>query len=254
MINKFLCIDIGNSRLSVGLFHEHKLIERNDFRIQQLELAIVFLVNKIKLIKQVRVIVSSVIPDLAKKLIDALSNLNVKIIELKSNEQNIITNIYDGIGIDRIANATAAIKLYSDKEVIGIIDFGSATTLTVVENSGKFLGGLITLGISKTFKAISNYLDQLPEVDLDGLKIASPLAFDTDKAIANGCFLSHIGTVDCWINTVKTHVNKDVYIIGTGGFIQVLAGFCSGINLAVTDLTLTGVNYLGQAQSPIVKF
>ncbi len=246
MTTNYLCIDIGNSRISVGLFNQDKMIDRTDFRSQQLELAIVYLINKIKSINNIKIVISSVVPELSESLIESLNELDVSVTNLKATNQSIITNIYPSIGIDRIANAVAAIKLFENKKYLAIIDFGSATTLTVVERSGKFLGGLITLGLSKTLKAITNYLDQLPDVVLDELKISSPLAFDTDRAIANGCFLSHVGTVEAWINTVRQHIDKDIFIIGTGGFIQVMHGFCPNINQTVSNLTLTGINYLGQ--------
>lgn len=249
MINKLLAIDIGNSRISMALFEDDKLTERTDFRVQQIDLAIVYLVNKIRQLKSVFVAISSVVPSLSKKVLASTSNLPVYVMELNPKNQRLISNLYSGIGIDRVANAAAAINSYKNKDTLAIIDFGTATTLTVVESSGKFLGGLITLGLTKTYKAIANFIDQLPEVDLDGLKIASPLAFDTTRAIANGCFLAHLGAIDYWINTVRSSVDKNVYVIGTGGFVQVISGFCSGIDSCNLDLTLWGIKYLAQSQS-----
>ncbi len=68
------------------------------------------------------------------------------------------------LGADRIVNAVAAYRKYSQSLII--IDFGTATTFDVVSEKGEFLGGAISPGIMIASEALFREASKLPRVEI----------------------------------------------------------------------------------------
>lgn len=71
------------------------------------------------------------------------------------------------LGLDRIALAAGAAKLYEGKTV-AVVDAGTAVTLDVVDGRGVFRGGRITAGIRLRFESLHACTSALPLVDATG--------------------------------------------------------------------------------------
>jgi type III pantothenate kinase len=155
------------------------------------------------------------------------------------------------MGSDRVANAAAAFKLHTiDSEAAVVIDFGTATTLTAVNNKGNFLGGMITLGLTKTFQALHYSTAQLPELsvqELENLSLSSPLAFDTQTAIERGCVIGHIGMVRYWLERALKSLPRKTTVVATGGLARLIAPAIKLFDHVDVNLTLKGIKIIGEA-------
>jgi type III pantothenate kinase len=69
------------------------------------------------------------------------------------------------LGVDRLATALGAQKLYPRKNVM-VVDCGTATTLTLLRRDGCLLGGAIMPGAALWAQALAQRTAQLPEVKL----------------------------------------------------------------------------------------
>lgn len=117
------------------------------------------------------------------------------------------------LGLDRIALASGAVKLYAGKTV-AVVDSGTAVTLDVVDGSGVFRGGRITAGIRLRFESLHSRTSALPLVDARG---PMPVAGNsTETAIRSGVVL---GLADEITETFRQY--KESYgcdrLVMTGG-------------------------------------
>ncbi|MDE6742035.1 MAG: type III pantothenate kinase [Muribaculaceae bacterium] len=83
------------------------------------------------------------------------------------------------LGLDRIALAVGAAKLYEGKPV-AVVDTGTAVTLDVVDGRGVFHGGRITAGMRLRFESLHACTSALPLVDAAG-----PLPMAGDSTITS---------------------------------------------------------------------
>ena len=72
-----------------------------------------------------------------------------------------------------------------NKSVI-IVDFGTATTLDVLNNHGVYHGGVITPGIEVSLNTLKNKTAKLPLVKFSRTK--KVIGFNTKQAIQSGFF------------------------------------------------------------------
>ena len=80
--------------------------------------------------------------------------------------QGYIKNSYPTLGKDRIAKAIGVKEMYP-KENIALVDFGTATTLNLIDKENNFLGGMISPGIKLCLQALKQDTAQLPDVQVN---------------------------------------------------------------------------------------
>ncbi len=121
------------------------------------------------------------------------------------------------IGSDRIANCIGAIKLYGLNNFI-IIDIGTATTFDILTDKKDYLGGIIYPGPGLQMESLFHNTAKLPSIEIipmKDLQISS-----TNEAIQSGIYFINYYGFKGVIDFIKTKFfkNKDVLVIGTGGF------------------------------------
>ncbi len=246
-----LAIDIGNSRICCGLFIGGQLNETWNYSTADPATASSHLNSLHNKYGRGLIAVSSVVPGVLPSIIEQWPKAKDKIFEVSANSQTLISGLYDTMGSDRVANAAAAFKLHTiDAEAAVVIDFGTATTLTAVNNKGNFLGGMITLGLTKTFQALHYSTAQLPELsvqELENLSLSSPLAFDTQTAIERGCVIGHIGMVRYWLERALKSLPSKTTVVATGGLARLIAPAIKLFDHVDVNLTLKGIKIIGEA-------
>lgn len=128
-------------------------------------------------------------------------------------------SLYRGnIGSDRAAACLGALSLFEGISLL-VIDAGTAITLDVVDSSGKFRGGNISLGISGRLQALHENTSQLPLVRKEGE--ASPFGLSTETAIRDGAINGVVGEVLFTASEAKRMygVEKVVLTGGDGEFL-----------------------------------
>ena len=92
-------------------------------------------------------------------------------------------------GIDRLVDAVAANRLRKSHRPAAIVDVGTAITVDLVAADGAFLGGSILPGIALSARALHEFTDLLPLVDVGELVEPPPaLGTDTEAAMRSGLF------------------------------------------------------------------
>jgi type III pantothenate kinase len=100
----------------------------------------------------------------------------------------------DRVGIDRLAGAVAANRLRDPKRPAIIIGIGTAITVDLVDAAGTFCGGAILPGIGTSARALNEFTDLLPRSPLDQLTEPPPaLGKTTLDAIHSGLYWGAVG-------------------------------------------------------------
>lgn len=199
------------------------------------------------------VYICSVVPSASLALIEALHEHGFEPREIRLDTQKTIRGLYPTFGTDRLANCIAAHRLYgqkSDNQLV--LDFGTATTISAINKSGEFLGGMITLGFQDTLTAIGNRLEQLPIIDseasAENLLNVNPLSHSTRESIFAGTFLGQLGAVEKWVNQCKKALEGSSLVVATGGLSTYIGQHLQTDTIDSFDkeLTLKGINFIAE--------
>jgi type III pantothenate kinase len=152
--------------------------------------------------------------------------------------------LYDNpkeVGADRIVNAVAA---YNErKNAVIVVDFGTATTFDYVSERGEYMGGVISPGIMISCEALFQKASKLPRVEI----FARPpfiMAKNTIASMNAGIVYGYAGLVEGIISRMKKEVNREVYVVATGGLAPLIASECPIIDKVDDFLTLNGLRII----------
>ena len=248
-----LVVDIGNTNINFGLYDEKKMIFTSGFSHHRKADLVVFETLLSSLFSQYYVnncIISSVADELTEVLYTAiLKILQVKAVKLTSNLKvgiKIKTKNPENVGADRIANALAASRLYKERPIV-VIDSGTATTFDVIDKEGNFVGGLIMPGMQMQLDALGSNTSKLPSIDIGSVKpIPNVISDDTMGNILSGVINGHAQAVQGLVVECERELQEKVFVIGTGGGIQLLDKYMKDrkIDVINKNLTLDGIKMI----------
>jgi type III pantothenate kinase len=148
----------------------------------------------------------------------------------------------DRVGLDRLANVVAANRLRPAGEPAIVIDMGTALTVSLVSPAGAFAGGAILPGVGTSARALHEFTDLLPLVEVSG----SPPAVgkSTADAIRSGLYWGAVGAVRELVAQLSAGGPRpQIFLTGGAGplFADVLAAHGERAPHFVPHLTLAGI-------------
>ena len=100
----------------------------------------------------------------------------------------------DMVGVDRLLDAVAANVLRPADRPAVVVDVGTAITVDLVSRDGAFCGGSILPGIAMSARALHEFTDLLPLLDVSELDAPPPALGDsTESAMRSGLFWARSG-------------------------------------------------------------
>ncbi len=171
-------------------------------------------------------IISSVVPPLTGNLVKAVE-LSVKVTPLvvgKGIKTGVNLQIDDPgtAGADLVAAAAGALAEY--KPPLCIIDMGTATTISVIDRHGAFIGGSICPGVALGLSALSSGTSQLPNVSLDAPKHC--IGRNTVDSIKSGSILGAAAMIDGMVDRIESELGDKVTAVATGGIAASVIPLC----------------------------
>ena len=211
-ITALIAVDVGNSRIKLGLFDRGAEIESAVEPIRILELpAEDWDIERVKNWLPSGPIwpewwFASVNRPAAARLVDWIgreegltpSGHPVPVRQLSAENLPLSVGVEhpERVGIDRLAAATAADRLRTSRRAALVVDAGSAITVDFVSADGVFLGGAILPGLEMSARALHEFTDLLPLVPPSKMdEPPSPLGVSTVTAIRSGLYWGAIGAV-----------------------------------------------------------
>lgn len=141
------------------------------------------------------------------------------------------------VGADRIVNAVAAIAAYGAPVVV--VDFGTATTLDVVDDKGSYMGGAIAAGIETSAEALFRRAARLSAVDLE--PPSHVIGRNTRESVQSGLLLGQAVMVDGLVRKTWAELGYECPVVATGGLAATMAPLCETLGEVDVDLTLKGL-------------
>jgi type III pantothenate kinase len=146
------------------------------------------------------------------------------------------------VGADRVANAVAAVSRFGAPVIT--VDFGTATTVDLVDPSGRFVGGAIAPGVRISADALIDATSSLRDVDV--VPPDRVVGRSTVEAIQSGLTFGFVGLVDGLVGRVlASHdLPPGIPVIATGGLASVLGPLSGRITAVEESLTLMGLSVI----------
>jgi type III pantothenate kinase len=141
------------------------------------------------------------------------------------------------LGSDRVADAVAAVNQYPCPLII--IDMGTATTISVVDEHKNFIGGMIMPGLRISAESLSSKTSQLPQISLDPPKRA--IGRNTTDCMRSGIILGCASTIDGAIKHIENELGQTCTVVSTGGHASIVTPFCKRQIIVDDKLLLKGM-------------
>lgn len=188
------------------------------------------------------VVISSVVPEINPSLEQACTQLfGNQPLFISSRLKTNLKIKYDHperLGADLIAVGAGAVLKYNAPVIV--VDIGTATTFSVVNEKNEYLGGMIAPGPHTAMKALSENASQLSETDMHA--IDKVIGTNTADCMKIGTLTAHAAMIDGMISRVKKSLCvSDICVIATGGFAEPVTAMCENEIICDENLIFTGM-------------
>jgi type III pantothenate kinase len=244
-----LAVDVGNTQTVIGLFNGDTLVAHwrvsSDASITPDELAVklggLLDLAGLDAGEVVHVIVGSVVPRLTDAWVEVASQLtgeDALIVGpgLKTGLPIRYDNPHE-VGADRIVNGVAAIAGFGAPVLV--VDFGTATTIDVIDAEGGYLGGAIAPGLETSAEALFSKAARLSTVDL--MDPGAVIGHNTRSSVQAGLVLGQAAMVDGLVRRTWAELGCETRVVATGGLAERMSALCETITDVDADLTLKGL-------------
>lgn len=219
-----LGVDIGNTTIYFGIINDEKI--EKTFRIStekartadEYTVIIKNVLEENTSIKEITdIIMASVVPEITNEVEKALYNitgLNTIIVKrdipktFYMNEECV-----RALGADLIADSTGAISKYQTPIIV--FDMGTATTCSVINKEGKFMGGMICPGLKTSVDALIGKASQLSNFTLGNPK--QVVGLETAECINAGAIFGHSSMINGLRKKVEEETGEKYTVVLTGG-------------------------------------
>ena len=141
------------------------------------------------------------------------------------------------LGADLVAGAVGAISEYTLPCIV--IDMGTASTISVIDKNGAFLGGAIAAGVRLTLKALCENTAQLPAIDLSAPN--SVIGTNTVDCMRSGLIFGTAAMIDGLIDRISDELGEEPTVVATGGLSKEIIEHCSNNIIYNENLLLEGL-------------
>lgn len=155
---------------------------------------------------------------------------------------NIQMDVPSKVGSDRIVAVVAALERY--KPPLVLIDMGTATTLEVVTEGNRYIGGCIIPGVGVSLEALTSQTAQLPEIQLG--RPGRLIAKNTEDCMLSGVMYGAAAMLDGMLDRVEEELGCAVEAVATGGIARLVVPLCRRRIILDDGLLLKGLYILYQ--------
>ncbi|GHC58308.1 type III pantothenate kinase [Neogemmobacter tilapiae] len=141
------------------------------------------------------------------------------------------------VGPDRLVNTVGAHDRHGGDLIV--VDFGTATTLDVVDHDGAYVGGVIAPGVNLSLEALHMAAAALPHVDVS--RPAQVVGTNTIACMQSGVYWGYIGLVEGIIARIRAERDRPMKVIATGGLAPLFQQDTTVFDSVEDDLTMHGL-------------
>ena len=140
-------------------------------------------------------------------------------------------------GADLVVGSVAALREH--KPPLIIIDMGTATTMTVLDENGALIGGCICPGVKISMAALTARTALLPGLQLDQPKKA--IGRNTIDCMRSGIMMGNACMLDGMVERMEAELGSKATVIATGGIAKFIVPMCKTPIIYDKDLLVKGL-------------
>ena len=174
-----------------------------------------------------------------------------RLVETGLVQFEVLANMPEGMGADRIAAILAANNLFPENDLM-VFDFGTAITVEFInchkeEAPASYVGGAISLGLNTRYRALGHFAERIqllnPRDFIESHKEEkiSPIGFDLESAMAAGNILGIMFEIEGYRREYPERT-----VIFTGGDAIYFAEKLKSSIFVVHNLVLMGLSQVAQ--------
>lgn len=247
-----LAIDMGNTNIVIGAIDSQQTYFLERITTNHIKTGLEYAIN-IKNILEIHnirkeqingAIMSSVVPPLNAAIFSAVKKIfgfRPKLVGpgIKTG-LNILMDNPKTVGSDMIVDAVAAVNEYPLPAVI--IDMGTATTMSVVDPKGNYIGGVILPGLRVSLDSLSSKTAQLPSISLDIPR--KVIGKNTIDCMRSGIMYGNAGMIDGILDRMEAELEQPATVIATGGLSRFVVPLCRHKIIYDETLLMRGLRIL----------
>lgn len=248
-----LAIDIGNSNVVIGCLDENNRSTSLFRMVTDLKktedeyaagLKTILEHNGVDTSAFEGAIICSVVPPLTERFrtaVEKITGCRAMIVGsgIKTG-LNIMIENPASLGSDLVAAAVAAMAQFPLPVIV--IDMGTATTITVVDEGSRFVGGAIIPGVALSVEALSAGTSLLQKVPLEAPKKC--ISTTTTECMQSGAVYGSAALLDGMIDRFEAELGKKSSIVATGGVAPKIIHHCRHHIVYDEELLLKGLNII----------
>ncbi len=247
-----LAIDVGNTNIVLGCIDGGKIVSvvriHTDTRETEAEYTIklkeIIYAYGMDLKAIDAAIMSSVVPPVTKAMhraVRQLTGLECMIVGpgIKTG-MNVRIDDPGTVAGDLIVGGVAAMQYYGTPAIV--LDLGTATTATVIDDKGCFRGGAIMPGVRLSYAALAAGTSLLPEISIEPPKKC--IATNTVDCMRAGAVFGTAAMIDGLIDRMEEELGMKCKVVATGGLASGIVPCCRHEITYDDDLLLKDLWYL----------
>lgn len=248
-----LAVDVGNTQTVVGIYESEKLVDmwrlvtNVDATSDEIRITLHALFQAEGLGSSYidGAIVACVVPALChtwEKI--CMRSFGISPIQVNSYLCSHLLGIEPGsfseLGADRVCDVVAAKSLYGSPVVV--VDFGTATNIEVVSNTGSFLGGIIAPGVESSMRSLFSRASLISAVEIEDPKVV--IGKNTTQAVQVGIAVGEAAKIDGLLERIEDKLGYNFYVIATGGLAHRIVPITKRVADINIELTLQGLHLI----------
>lgn len=247
-----LAVDVGNTNIVLGFLNGSELV--NECRLSTaaedsaeeyaIKLHSIFEICNIDEKSIEGSVLSSVVPPLNRTISKALMLVTGKkpivVGPGVKTGLNIKINNPAELGADMVVGAVASIAKYPCPQIL--FDLGTATTVSVIDKNGGFLGGAILCGVKTALNALASSTAQLPQIEIVAPEKA--IGTNTIDSMRSGTVYGTAAMLDGLITRFERELGEKATVIVTGGLGGVIAQHCENDIIVDKHLLIDGLRMI----------
>lgn len=247
-----LTIDIGNSNIVLGVVEGKAIILEARLRTDTTKTSDEYAID-LKMLLEIHHLATGAIEGtiIASVVPQVLNSMKTAVKKLTGSEPLVVgPGLRTGLnikienpahtGADLVVGAVAALHL--QKPPLIIIDMGTATTMTVLDEKGAMIGGCIAPGVKLSMDALTQGTALLPGLQLDQPRRA--IGRNTIECMRSGIMMGTASMIDGMIDRMEDELGCKTTVIATGGIGRFVLGMCKHPILYDKDLLIKGLAIL----------
>ena len=247
-----LTVDIGNTNITLGAYDGNVLSFTARLATDTKKTSDQYAVDIKNLLELYNLgfediedcIIASVVPQVGSSISKAVSKL-CHIVPLMlgpgvKTGLNIKIDNPAQLGADLVAGAVGALDSYTMPCVV--IDMGTASTISVLDRGGTFLGGVIAAGVRLTLKALAENTAMLTSIPIEAPdKI---IGGNTVECMQSGLVFGTAAMLDGLLDGIEEELGETPTVVATGGLSKEIICHCKRDIVYNENLLLEGLRVI----------